>query len=206
MSDAETSSDENLTAFTEMEYRFVKQNTKIKTHHFIQATKSLVKLLEKIGKMFAPVVYDLNESVKKLLGKYEQNKVKYKYLEDIIIEENEVSLQILDAVVWIKRNMQFLAKFFQCITDDTYNLAHDLTVSLKETYTETLEPHHGWLGTQLYNVLCKFAPCRRTFLYVLALDKHDKQNLVLKDMKNFVQELNHTATYLEDFITKNNLE
>lgn len=50
------------------------------------------------------------------------------------------------------RGLYFIVKFFQYILSDTNGEIEDLGPSLQKAYTETLQMHHGWMGTQLFSV------------------------------------------------------
>lgn len=77
---------------------------------------------------------------------------------------------------------------------------------MKKAYSETLEPHHGWLGTQLFNVLSRFAPSRKALFYTLSLERYNKDKQVLKDMRQYHQKMTACVARLTEFYAKHQLE
>lgn len=106
------------------------------------------------------------------------------------------------------RALHFLSIFYGSVIEDTLNVCptNDLAHFLKKAYSATLEQYHGWLGTQLFNVLSRFAPTRRQFLYTLALNKDNQEEIVIKDMQKYNQRLYATVERIIDFYNSNGLE
>lgn len=117
-------------------------------------------------------------------------------------------------------------RFFQCIVEDNEK-PENLESSLKRAYADTLAVHHGWMGTQLFNVInqtsaatsnsitvaflspqviSKFAPSRKDLLYKLALDKPNREEHVLRDMRAFTVELAECVAKLMEFYVVHDLE
>lgn len=201
--------EETKTAFSILPVQFPSGDGKIKTKEFLDAASGAVTLVERFGKVFSPVIYDMNGNIRKLTQKYEENKENNEYLEDMVLKEQQEGQGFAtDALMWLRRALHFLSAFFQHIIDDTRSerCSPDLTAFLKNAYSETLEEYHGWLGTQLFNVLSRFAPNRRHLIYTLALDRHNRDSNVISDMQSYNQKMIACVRYLTHFYKTNNLE
>lgn len=55
-------------------------------------------------------------------------------------------------------------------------------------------------------VISKFVPSRKDLLYKLALDKHNREEHVLRDMRAFVVQLSGCVSKLMEFYDVHNLE
>ncbi|XP_018564403.1 pleckstrin homology domain-containing family A member 8 [Anoplophora glabripennis] len=201
--------EETKTIFSILPAQFPSVDGKIKTKEFLDAASGAVTLVDRFGKVFSPVTYDMNGNIRKLSQKYEEDTENNEYLEDMILKEQQGGQGLAtDALMWLRRALHFLSSFFQRIVDDTNSerCSPDLTGFLKTAYSETLEEYHGWLGTQLFNVLSRFTPNRRHLIYTLALDRHNRDSNVINDMQNYNQKMIACVRYLTHFYKTNNLE
>ncbi|KAL1488543.1 hypothetical protein ABEB36_015007 [Hypothenemus hampei] len=201
--------EESKTAFTILSIYFPEPGEKIKTLEFLEASSGIVSLVEKFGKVFSPVVTDMNGNIKKLFRKYNENIDLNHNIEDMILREKmEGDIIATDALLWLRRALHFISSFFQYIIMDTESerVAQDLTPFVKNAYSDSLERHHGWLGTQLFNVLARFVPTRKQLLYTLALDKHNKEEQVLRDMRQYHQRMMNCVGRLTQFYIEHQLE
>ncbi|EFA09993.1 glycolipid transfer protein [Tribolium castaneum] len=182
---------------------------KIKTREFLDASAGVVILVERFGKVFTPVIYDMNGNIKKITVKYEEDRENYEFLEDMILKQKNVGqLLVVDALQWLRRALHFISRFFQSVIDDSdnNNNTQDLSIFVKNAYKETLERYHGWLGSQLFNILSRFTPNRQQLFYQLALEKHHKEDHVLRDMRQFTLRMSSCVQKLVDFYQEHDLE
>ncbi|CAH1379113.1 unnamed protein product [Tenebrio molitor] len=206
-------SEESATLFSTLPGQFPNvaedREQKIKTREFLDASSGVVILVEKFGKVFAPVIYDMNGNIRKISGKYEEDKENYEFVEDMVLKKRDAGdLVVVDALQWLRRALHFITRFFQSIIDDTdnnYNV-QDLSPFVKNAYKETLERYHGWLGSQLFNILSRFTPNRQHLFYTLALEKHNKEEHVLRDLRMFTQRMSTCVQKLVDFYQLHDLE
>ncbi|KAJ8944532.1 hypothetical protein NQ318_009695 [Aromia moschata] len=201
-------SEERKTAFSVLPAQFPNADEKIKTKDFFGSLFSC-SLFKKFGKVFSPVTYDMKGNIKKLTSKYEEDREKHEYLEDMILREQELGgIIATDALMWLRRALDFLSTFFQSVIEDTNSerCSLDLTPFIKGAYSGTLEEYHGWLGTQLFNVLSRFAPNRRHLIYTLALEKHNRDADVIKDMEAYNEKMEGCVRKLCQFYKDHELE
>ncbi|KAG5881396.1 hypothetical protein JTB14_012012 [Gonioctena quinquepunctata] len=143
------------------------------------------------------------------LHRYDKDPQCNKYLEDMILREQaEAENTVTDALIWLRRALHFLSTFYQAIIDDTQcqRCSNDLSPFLKKAYSETLEPFHGWLGSQLFNVLTRFAPHRKHLILNFALDKPNRDQEVINDMRSYTNKMTACVRRLTEFYIAYNLE
>ncbi|CAH2007564.1 unnamed protein product [Acanthoscelides obtectus] len=206
---SQSPAEDKKTAFCVLQVHFPNPSEKIKTFEFLQASFATVSLINRFGKIFSPVTYDMGGNISKLTGKYEEDESAHLYLEDMILNEHsEGGMVAVDALLWLRRGLNFLSMFFQLVIEDTMSerCASDLAPFLRRAYVETLEPYHGWLGMQLFNVLSRFAPSRRQLFFTLGLDKDDMEDVVLLRMRAFNNNLRGCVRRLEVFYQDTGLE
>ncbi|KAJ8942219.1 hypothetical protein NQ314_010119 [Rhamnusium bicolor] len=202
-------SEETKTVFSILPAQFPNADEKIKTKEFLEASSAAVTLVETFGKVFSPVIYDMSGNIKKITNKYEEDIEKHEYLEEMILKEKDTGKLIAtDALLWLRRALHFLCSFFQSVVDDTLSerCSQDLTPFIKSAYSETLEPHHGWLGTQLFNVLSRFIPNRTNLIYTLALERYNQDTYVIRDMQAYTAKMMDCVRRLIQFYKDHNLE
>ncbi|CAG9767296.1 unnamed protein product [Ceutorhynchus assimilis] len=204
--------EESKTAFSVLSAHFPEPGEKLKTLEFLDAAAGVVSLVEKLGKIFSPVVNDINGNIKKLLESYNKDPETNEYLEDMILKEQiegDNSRGIAtDALLWLRRALHFKSIFFQLIIMDTdsQRLVQDLTPFIKRAYSESLERYHGWLGSQLFHVISRFIPNRKSLLCTLALNRNDKEEEVIRDMKQYNLRLSRCVSKLRQFYMDHHLE
>ncbi|XP_060529872.1 pleckstrin homology domain-containing family A member 8 [Cylas formicarius] len=196
------------TIFSSMKIAFPNCNKKIMTLEFIEACADALCLLEKFGKVFAPVMNDMRGNLKKLRNKFEVDMQEYKFVQDIILkEQSEDELIVTEAVLWLKRGLQFICKFFELIVSDAEKeqCTEDISQFIKTAYSHTLESHQGWLGMQLFNVLSKFAPSRKSLIRMATDSKQYNEEQVIKDMRRYVHGLSECLASLTLFYIQQGL-
>ncbi|XP_056636062.1 pleckstrin homology domain-containing family A member 8 [Diorhabda sublineata] len=207
MSNSRVQSDDS-TLLVKCRY-FPTSNEKIGTKDFLQASSNAVSLMERFGKVFTPITNDMRENIIKLTMKYEEDTHSNKYLDDMIIgEQSSGRSSATEALLWLKRCLHFLSNLFHLIIEENNNgsISNDLAPLLQKAYADTLEPYHGWLGTQLFTILFRYMPFKKQVFFTLACDKYDCDESVLTDMKIYNDYLSTTVRRLTQFYVHNGLE
>ncbi|XP_049808139.1 glycolipid transfer protein [Schistocerca nitens] len=182
---------------------------KINTSNFLEASKGVVELVDRFGGIFAPVKYDMSGNIKKLTEKYETNKERFMYLNDmILIEKQENGNYATDALLWLRRALNFVYTFFKCIREDARKGGNteDLILFLQKAYEETLKRYHGWMAQQVFGLLAKMCPGRSVLLNTLALGEPDQESEVMEDMDTFLTRLHSNISTLSAFYAQHGLE
>ncbi|XP_034178052.1 pleckstrin homology domain-containing family A member 8 [Osmia lignaria lignaria] len=186
---------------------------KIKTLEFLFAARGIVRIVDKLGKVFAPVKYDIQGNIDKLATRYATNKEKNTTLQDMILieiaTETATNFIATDALMWLTRGLHMFLLFFEKIVQDakTGTPTEDLVAFLKKSYKEALEPYHGWMAQQLFDLLSRMVPTRSQLLRVLANEQADNKNgIVINDMEIYLIHLRRNVSVIQSFYKTHNLE
>ncbi|XP_050345057.1 glycolipid transfer protein [Nymphalis io] len=133
-------------------------NGKINVIEFLEATKNLITLVDRLGKVFAPIKYDMEGNVEKI-KKYEYNKDSC-LLELMAQEHSKGESKSAEGVLWLNRALLFFELLFQeiivCLQSNNYD------VNMKDIYTIAYEgsvkKYHNWVAQQLFALICKMSP------------------------------------------------
>lgn len=185
-------------------------DNKINTEEFLQASRDVVQIIEKLGKTFAPIRHDMCGNINKLKTRYVMSKKINSTLQDMILLEKstEKDLIAVNALMWLRRALHMILLFFEKLIEDhkAGNATEDLVAFLKEAYKETLEPYHGWMGQQLFSLLSRMTPYRSQLLLSLADGETGKEEIILRDMEVSLINLRKNVLALKEFYDENNLE
>ncbi|KAF5276306.1 hypothetical protein FQA39_LY06655 [Lamprigera yunnana] len=174
-------------------------NFKINSKEFLLACRNFVEMLELFGTSLSPATYDLNGNILKLTKTYEKDCDKHMYLEDMILmEKQEGDMIATDALMWLRRSLSFLLEFFDGFCNETEK---ETSAIIKRAYTNTLKS--TMVGLQL--VACRI-PQRSVLLKTLAMGKEDYEDIVINDVKEFINNLRLCVEHLGKFYQDNGLE
>lgn len=155
---------------------------------------------------FAPVKSDVNGNIKKLREKFAKDPEKFKTLQDIVeseIVENSTKVKnsATDALLWLKRALQFIIVFLR----EVLTGEEDLVKCAKKAYENSLKRYHGWMVQGVFSLAMKAVPYRKDFIDKLGRRKVDEET-VLKEMKECVDLLEANIEVVEQFYQKNDLD
>ncbi|XP_030379042.1 glycolipid transfer protein [Scaptodrosophila lebanonensis] len=136
---------------------------KVETLLFINAAKEVVAVIETFGKLFTPVITDMNGNINKLTKAYNVDPLKYKYLEDLIILNVDMDNFAANALLWLKRGLQLICTFFENIYNDAQN-KETLKQHLQDAYERTLKPYHGFIVQSTIKIIYSWVPTRSQLL------------------------------------------
>ncbi|XP_051153697.1 glycolipid transfer protein [Leptopilina boulardi] len=176
---------------------------KINTEKFLDASQQLVQLIDKFGKLFAPMKYDMQQNINKLNVKYNIDRDNHSTLQDMILIEktSENNKIATEALLWLRRGLYMIQLFFEKIVQDykSGQITEDLVACLKKSYKEALEPYHGWMAQQLFGLLARMVPTRTQLLQVLTNGNEEKENEVLQNIDELCKGLKINILYLQIF-------
>lgn len=136
---------------------------KIETQTFLNAAKEIVTVIETFGKLFTPVISDMNGNINKLTKVYGTDVLKYQYLEDMIVLNVNVDDFAANALLWLKRGLQLICTFFENIYNDVQN-SEALKQHLQDAYERTLKPYHGFIVQSTIKIIYSWVPTRSQLL------------------------------------------
>ncbi|KAL7745517.1 hypothetical protein ACLKA6_015509 [Drosophila palustris] len=136
---------------------------KIETQVFLNAAKEIVTVIETFGKLFTPVISDMNGNINKLTKVYGTDVLKYQYLEDMIVLNVNVDDFASNALLWLKRGLQLICTFFENIYNDAQS-SEALKQHLQDAYERTLKPYHGFIVQSTIKIIYSWVPTRSQLL------------------------------------------
>ncbi|XP_012282390.1 glycolipid transfer protein [Orussus abietinus] len=182
---------------------------KIPTEEFLTASRGVVHMVDKFGKLFAPVKYDMQGNIDKLTTKYTLDRESHDTLQDMILLEKAAGETIIatDALLWLRRGLHMILLFFEKIIEDhkADKATEDLVAFLKKSYKEALEPYHGWMAQQLFGLLSRLVPTRSQLLLALANGHGNKDDEILSEIEIFLVGLKENVMVLHSFYEQHNL-
>lgn len=201
--------EKTMSFFTEAEHGFlpVPEDKRIETKSFLDAASEVVPFFDVLGPTaFAPVKSDINGNIKKLREKFAKDPEKFKTLQDIVeseIVENSTKVKnsATDALLWLKRALQFITVFLR----EVLTGEEDLVKCAKKAYENSLKRYHGWMVQGVFSLAMKAVPYRKDFIDKLGRRKVDEET-VLKEMKECVDLLEANIEVVEQFYQKNDLD
>lgn len=182
---------------------------KINTTEFLDAARNIVRFVEKLGKIFAPVKYDMQGNIDKLNARYSNDKEVNATLQELILAEvaNGADVIATDALMWLTRGLHMILLFLEEIVRDhkAGSATEDLVAILRNAYKEALEPYHGWVAQQLFGFLSRMAPTRTQILGMLANAETENEQ-IFPDLEVYLGKLRINITTIQKFYKDNNLE
>lgn len=98
--------------------------------------------------------------------------------------------------------------FLEKIIEDTKTSTptEDLVAFLKKSYKEALEPYHGWMAQQLFDLLSRMVPTRSQLLRAIANEQNDENDIVINDLEIYLTNLRENISVIQAFYKAHNLE
>ncbi|XP_011300421.1 uncharacterized protein [Fopius arisanus] len=83
-------------------------NGEIDTNKFLNASRNFIQIIDKFGKVFIPLKYDMQNNIEKLSQRYNANKSSHASLQSLILSENntEKNSVTAEALLWLTRSLQ----------------------------------------------------------------------------------------------------
>ncbi|XP_031625191.1 glycolipid transfer protein [Contarinia nasturtii] len=179
--------------FTQLQgFQAIDEQGKVKTILFLNAAREIVSIIESFGKLFKPVVYDMNGNIDKLFKIYVQNEIDYMFLDDML-KSNEDKVQICarDALTWLKRALEMIEKFFSYVVADK-NCEENLKKHIEAAYAVTLKQYHSWLIQKSFSLIYTVLPNRSQLIGTGDVHRENVQALdqFLESMRVHLSEVN----------------
>lgn len=174
-----TGSRDVSTFFSIMESSFVHirepSESSIETAQFLACCQSVLPVFNVLGgKVFSPIRADIQGNIDKLNEKYNTDKNGFARLMAMLQKEvdegrNATSGRAIEALLWLKRALEFILNFLSEIHGGNENLADCAT----KAYNGTLKQYHNWIVQKLFAVAVHAMPSLRTFKRELAPSPKD---------------------------------
>ncbi|KXJ09056.1 glycolipid transfer protein [Exaiptasia diaphana] len=198
-----------MSFFSEAKFRFkeVSEDGKIETDSFLKACSEIVPFFDVLGPTtFAPVKMDINGNIKKLRGFYDSNPQKFRTLQDLVDSEinartTKAKNSATDALLWLKRAMQFILTFLKKVLTGEPDLVKCANIA----YERTLKQYHNFIVKGIFNLAVKSVPYRKDFIASLGRGVADEL-VVLEEMQAFVDELDANIDIIQEYYSNNGLD
>lgn len=178
------------------------QDGGIPTKSFLLACNSILPIFDVLGPTaFAPVKLDISGNIKKLTAKYNSNQTSFATLQLMISTEIQSDTcnaknSATDALLWLKRALQFTNTFLQEIDKGE----RELVVVASTAYSKTLRKYHGWMVRGVFAMAVKAVPYWKDF--VKALGTTDSGIAPELDVLNDIKDFSNTLAMLIDKINE----
>ncbi|XP_036227598.2 glycolipid transfer protein [Bactrocera oleae] len=173
---------------------------KIETEAFLESAKEIVTVIESFGKLFTPVISDMNGNITKLTKVYNMDKIKYVYLEDMIILNVKVNNFAADALLWLKRGLQLICIFFENIFYDA-QATEVLKTHLQNAYERTLKPYHGFIVQSTIKIIYNWVPTRSQLIGTG--EAHDEN---LQELEKFLPTMHSHLNRIDALLKQYNVD
>lgn len=179
---------------------------------FLEASKGIVRFVELLGSVFTPVKYDINGNIEKLHKIHLSDEVKFLTLNDIIefeLSENGINKVGIDALLWLKRALEYVHVFLTCLVDESKLDLHpeDLSAYFNKAYEQKLKPFHGWFIQKIFGIMVHAAPSRKALMHLLAgEDECANEEQVLNDIETFTISLGSNLEVINNLYKEHNID
>ncbi|KAH8411296.1 hypothetical protein KR215_001685, partial [Drosophila sulfurigaster] len=179
---------------------FPEATDKIETQTFLNAAKEIVTVIETFGKLFTPVISDMNGNINKLTKVYGTDVLKYQYLEDMIVLNVNVDDFAANALLWLKRGLQLICTFFENIYNDAQS-SETLKQHLQDAYERTLKPYHGFIVQSTIKIIYSWVPTRSQLL-----GQGDAQQENIEVLTNYLPTMRAQLDRIDALLKSHNLD
>ncbi|KAK2710540.1 glycolipid transfer protein-like isoform X2 [Artemia franciscana] len=147
-------------------------------------------MINLLGKVFSPVKSDINGNVDKIRKAYQLQPDAYRHLNDLIIIEapKKMSSVSLEALLWLKRGLEFMFVFLNDIVEDKETPpSENISAFCCNAYEKTLKPYHGWIVQSLFQLCSKACPYRKNLLKAIALQQDGMEDVIIEEAKIYLR-------------------
>ncbi|EDW30804.1 GL13416 [Drosophila persimilis] len=173
---------------------------KIETRAFLDAALEIVTVIETFGKLFTPVINDMNGNIDKLSRVYGENVLKHHYLEDMIVLNIKGENVAPNALLWLKRGLQLICIFFENIYNDDQK-QEALKHHLQNAYERTLKQYHGFIVQSTIKIIYAWVPTRKQ---LLGQGEDQEENLAV--MSDYLPTMRAQLNKIDALLKAHNLD
>ncbi|XP_063778026.1 pleckstrin homology domain-containing family A member 8 isoform X2 [Pseudophryne corroboree] len=205
------------TFFSTMTHRFsdivYEGEEGIPTEFFLDSCYAVVPILDKLGStVFAPVKMDFVGNIKKINQKYITNKEEFTTLQKIVLHEVNANVENIrnsatDALLWLKRGLNFL---FQFLTE-VKNGEDNIQTALGNAYGKALRQYHGWVVRGVFALALRAAPSYQGFVTALTVNEGDEKDesffeAMIRDLNIYLPAMEKQLNILHSLYEEHGLE
>ncbi|XP_049866662.1 glycolipid transfer protein [Pectinophora gossypiella] len=176
---------------------------KINIKGFLEAASDLILLVERLGKVFAPVKYDMQGNIDKIKKYYvyDDNSC----LLELMLNDKTKDRPGIESVVWLNRAIHFYELIFEEVINCVQS--NQLDVATKKLFTVAYEgsvkKYHNWVTQQIFTFICKMAPTLRQMLK--AIEAEGDLKIFTETLTTYNIKLHLIRCKIDDFVKENSL-
>lgn len=199
------------TFFSVMSHNFVELSTEagIPVDNFLNCCRSITPVFDVLGRtVFAPIKNDIQGNINKLQKTSECDEFASEFLLDMIQRERDAGKGLAtDALLWLKRALEFVCEFLKEI-----HSGNEALVSCAEiAYARTIKKYHNWMARGLFALAVKAMPGFPEFLQDLAPSAEDWQHpdyrqQLFADCGEYIVALSGVLCIINEFYRRHNLD
>ncbi|KHN71921.1 Glycolipid transfer protein [Toxocara canis] len=191
------------------------ENGKVPTEQFLRACQGIADFVGFLGTAFIPVKNDISGNVSKVRSKFESDREKLKYIEDLIDDDlahNGGKLgYATEGLLWLKRGLEFMLELLTEMVREYRSSAdksssESLVAVINKAYVATLKRHHGFVSKQLFKVVIVAAPYRRTILKALAEGNEGIDDICIDHIAAHLDNFRTNVAHLVDYYIEKKLD
>ncbi|VDM59856.1 unnamed protein product, partial [Angiostrongylus costaricensis] len=181
------------------------EDGKIPTEPFLSACQGIADFVGFLGTAFLPVKADINSNVVKVRTRYEKDRIRQHFLQDLIdidLKDNGGRLgYATEGLLWLKRGLEFMLEMLTLMVQE-YNSSTDkrktdnLVGVINTAYERSLKRHHGFMSKQLF----------KTILKAVALGKEGLDDLCIEHISSHLDNFRLNVNVLVDYYILKNLD
>ncbi|XP_011300420.1 putative protein PLEKHA9 isoform X1 [Fopius arisanus] len=184
-------------------------NGEIDTNKFLNASRNFIQIIDKFGKVFIPLKYDMQNNIEKLSQRYNANKSSHASLQSLILSENntEKNSVTAEALLWLTRELRMIQVLFDKIVtaERNNNYTEDLTSKINESYDEVMFGHSEWMAQQLFSLLAKSIPTCSQILLSLGENTPDAKVTTINTLDIISKQMQSNLIILNKFLYVNDI-
>ncbi|XP_013198142.1 glycolipid transfer protein-like [Amyelois transitella] len=179
-------------------------NGRINIVQFIEAASDLVALVDRIGKVFAPVKYDMQGNIDKIKKCYKFDDTSC-LLELMLEEVRNGKHTAAEGILWLNRALYYfelvLQEVVRHLKSNNYDVNMDKIFNI--AYEGSLKKYHNWITQQIFAVICKMSPTLPQLMK--SLDVGDDIKPFETKINNFIVTIHLVRCKIDDFFKDNDI-
>ncbi|XP_059054235.1 glycolipid transfer protein [Achroia grisella] len=178
-------------------------NGKINLVKFLESASDLVTLIEHLGKIYAPVKYDMQGNIDKIKKACVFDKTSC-LLELMLDEVGRGKTAATESILWLNRALLLFELIFQEIISHLKSNHYDVNMDkiFITAYEGSLKKYHNWVTQQIFALICKMSPTLPQIMK--SLDVDDVKSFETK-LLNFNITLHLVRCKIDDFFKDHNM-
>ncbi|KAM3963595.1 glycolipid transfer protein [Aphomia sociella] len=169
---------------------------------FLESASDLVVLVERLGKTFTPVKYDMQGNIDKIKKTFVYDETSC--LLELMLNEVGKKAVATESILWLNRALLFFELIFQEIISYLNSKNYDVNMEKIFTvaYEGSVKKYHNWVTQQMFTLISKTSPTLPQLMKSLDVDNVEAFE---KKILNFNITLHLVRCKIDDFFKDHNM-